>query len=100
VAALPVSYDDVAALRGRVDLLSYGCGTLARDLLRDKLLDEMHPNMTPVFAGRGRRLFDEPSELLAFDLIDRRTYPTGAVGLGLRPSPRAEENALEGEHHR
>lgn len=90
------SYDDVAALRQRLDLLTYGCGTLARDLLRDKLLDEMHLNMTPVVAGQGRRLFDEPSELLAFDLLDSRTYPTGAVRLVLRPSLQAEEDALEG----
>lgn len=83
-----VRYGDIAALRERVDLLSYGCGTLARDLLRDNLLDEMHLNMTPVIAGHGRRLFDEPAELLAFDLLDTHTYPTGAVRLVLRPSSR------------
>ncbi|HEX4431447.1 MAG TPA: dihydrofolate reductase family protein [Frankiaceae bacterium] len=76
---------EVAALREQLDLLSYGCGALARDLLRDRLLDELHLNMTPVVAGRGRRLFDEPSELLAFDLADSRTYPTGAVRLVIRP---------------
>ena len=81
--ALP--YGEVAALRERLDLLSYGCGALARDLLRDGLLDELHLNMTPVVAGRGRRLFDEPSELLSFDLVDSHRYPTGAVHLVCRP---------------
>jgi dihydrofolate reductase len=80
-----ISYGDVAALREHLDLLSYGCGALARDLLRDGLLDELHLNMTPVVAGRGRRLFDEPSGLLAFDLLDSRAYPTGAVRLVCRP---------------
>lgn len=80
-----IGYVDVAALRLQLDLLSYGCGTLARDLLRDGLLDELHLNMTPVVAGRGRRLFDEPSGLLAFDLVDSHAYPTGAVRLVCRP---------------
>lgn len=83
-----VPYGEVAALRAELDLLSYGCGALARDLLRDGLLDELHLNMTPVVAGRGRRLFDEPSDLLAFDLLDTRTYPTGAVRLVYRPPAR------------
>jgi dihydrofolate reductase len=80
-----VTYGEVAALREQLDLLSYGCGALARDFLRDRLLDELHLNMTPVVAGHGRRLFDEPSGLLAFALADSRTYPTGAIHLVLRP---------------
>lgn len=35
---------------------------LARDLLRDGLLDELHLWLTLVVAGSGRRLFDEPDE--------------------------------------
>jgi dihydrofolate reductase len=41
-----VTYGEIAALREHLDLLSYGCGALARDLLRDGLLDELHLNMT------------------------------------------------------
>jgi dihydrofolate reductase len=92
-----IGYGDVAALRERLDLLTYGCGVLARDMLRDGLLDELHLNITPVVAGRGRQLFDEPSELLAFDLLDSRTYPTGAVRLVLRPPATAEEHAYAGD---
>lgn len=87
-----VTYGAVAALRDRLDLLSYGCGALARDLLRDGLLDELHLNMTPVVAGRGRRVFDEPAGLLALDLADIRTYPTGAVRLVLRPPGRSQDD--------
>lgn len=86
-----VRYGDVAALRERLDLLGYGCGTLARDLLRDRLLDELLLTMTPVVAGRGRRLFDGPPGLLSFDLVDSRPYPTGAVRLLYRPSARTGE---------
>lgn len=87
-----VSYADVATVREQLDLLVYGCGTLARDLLRDGLLDELVLHMTPVVAGRGRRLFDEPAGLLAFDLVESRTYPTGAVRLVCRPSAPAGEH--------
>ncbi|NHC45339.1 dihydrofolate reductase family protein [Motilibacter aurantiacus] len=91
-----VRYADVAALREQHDLLVYGCGALARDLLRDELLDEMHLNMTPVVAGRGRRLFDEPSDLLALDLVSTHPYPTGALRLVLRPSPGPEAHGSAG----
>jgi dihydrofolate reductase len=92
-----IGYGDVAALREHLDLLSYGCGALARDLLRDGLLDELHLNMTPVVAGLGRRLFDQPSGLLAFDLLDSCTYPTGAVRLICRPQARAGEDTHDGD---
>lgn len=81
-----LGYADVAALRDRFDLLSYGCGGLAGDLLSDGLLDELHLNLTPVVAGRGRRLFGESSGLLALDLVDTHTYPTGALHLTFRPA--------------
>ena len=81
-----VGYDDVAGLRERHDLLSYGCGGLARDLVRDGLLDELRIWVTPVVAGRGRRLFDEPSELLALKLAEARAFPGGAVRLIYGPA--------------
>src|SRR4051812_45446191 len=81
--------DDIAGLREQMDLLGYGCGGLARDLLRDGLLDELHLNMTPVVAGSGRRLFDAPPGLLALQLVDTHTYPTGAVHLVCRPAVHA-----------
>jgi dihydrofolate reductase len=79
-----VSYGEIAPLRERLDLLSYGCGGLARDLLRDGLLDELRLNITPVVLGSGRRLFDEPEALLKFERADVRVFPGGAVGWTLR----------------
>ena len=71
-------------------------GALARDLLRDGLLDELHLTTTPVVAGRGRRLFDEPAGLLALELVESRLYPTGAVRLVLRPASRPLLRGLPG----
>src|SRR4051812_47416995 len=51
-----VGYDDIAGLREREQLLTYGCGRLARDLLADGLLDVLVLSLTPVVAGAGRRL--------------------------------------------
>jgi dihydrofolate reductase len=84
-----VAYDEIAGLRERLDLLSYGCGALARDLLRDGLLDELRLLLTPVVAGSGRRLFDEPGELLALELAEARAFPGGAVRLTYGPVQRA-----------
>src|SRR3954451_17131298 len=55
-----VGYDDIAGLRQREQLLTYGCGRLARDLLADELLDVLVLSLTPVVAGGGRPLFDAP----------------------------------------
>src|SRR4051794_28308634 len=80
-----VGYDDIAGLRQREQLLTYGCGRLARDLLADGLLDTLVLSLTPVVAGAGRRLFDDPSRLVRLRLIDSTTFETGAVRLVLEP---------------
>ena len=46
-----VGYDDIAGLREREQLLTYGCGCLARDLLADGLLDVLVLSLTPVVAA-------------------------------------------------
>lgn len=68
--------------------MSYGCGRLARDLLRDGLLDELQLWFAPVVASSGARLFGEPDELLKLQLAETRPFATGAVRLTYA-SPRA-----------
>lgn len=80
-----VGYDDIAGLREREQLLTYGCGRLARDLLADGLLDVLVLSLTPVVAGAGRRLFDDPGHLVRLRLTDSTTFETGAVRLVLKP---------------
>lgn len=65
------------------------CGRLARDVLRDGLLDGVRLWLTPVVAGAGRRLFDEPTELMALELAEARAFPGGAVRLTHGPAQRA-----------
>ena len=66
-----VGFDDIAGLREREQLLTYGCGRLARDLLADGLLDVLVLSLTPVVAGAGRRLFDDPGHLVRLRLGNR-----------------------------
>src|SRR4051794_26640922 len=75
----------MAGLREREQLLTYGCGRLARDLLADGLLDVLVLSLTPVVAGAGRRLFDDPGHLVRLRLTDSTTFETRAVRLFLRP---------------
>ena len=56
-----VGYDDIAGLREREQLLTYGCGRLARNLLADGLLDVLVLSLTPVVAGAGRRRSTTPA---------------------------------------
>jgi dihydrofolate reductase len=74
-----VGYDEVPELRERLNLVSYGCGRLARDLLRDGLLDELQLWFAPVVAGSGARLFGEPGELVRLRLAATRAFATGVV---------------------
>lgn len=80
-----VGYDDIAGLRRREQLLTYGCGRLARSLLADGLLDRLVLSVTPVVVGAGRRLFDDPDQLVRLRLLDSTTFETGAVRLVLEP---------------
>src|SRR4051794_35824790 len=81
-----VGYDDIAGLREREQLLTYGCGRLARDLLADGLLDVLVLSLTPVVAGAGRRLFDDPgpprpaAAHRQHDLRDRRRTAVPQAG--------------------
>jgi dihydrofolate reductase len=80
-----VGYEEIAGLREREQLLTYGCGRLARDLLADGLLDSLVLSITPVVAGPGRRLFDDPEQLVRLRLTESTTFETGAVRLFLHP---------------
>jgi len=51
-----------------------GCGRLARDLLLDGLLDLLVLSQTPVVAGAGRRLFDDPAHLIRSRITPDRRY--------------------------
>jgi dihydrofolate reductase len=65
-----------------------GSPTLAQSLLQDDLLDELTLMIHPVIAGRGRRFFDDGSDLQRLALVACTTTRTGVAVLTYRPAGR------------
>jgi dihydrofolate reductase len=85
-----VSWDDVPGLRERADLVTYGCGRLARDLAAAGLLDTLQIYVAPVVGGGSTRLFDAPEELITgLRLEEAKAFATGVVRLTYAVSPPA-----------
>jgi dihydrofolate reductase len=57
-----------------------GSGTLARSLLREGLLDELHLLVHPIVVGNGNRLFDDGPQV-PLRLTDSQTFSTGVLHL-------------------
>jgi dihydrofolate reductase len=58
-----------------------GSITLVQWLLSEGLLDELHLIVFPIAVGTGRRLFEDLSDKVAFELKDSKTLPNGVVHL-------------------
>lgn len=59
--------------------IGVGGATLATQLLRANLLDELMLFTHPVILGRGRPLFDEVDEPIELDLIEQAEYTDGVT---------------------
>jgi dihydrofolate reductase len=59
------------------ELQVHGSAGLARTLLREQLVDELHLLVCPVILGHGKRLFESGSAPSAFALRRRTTTSTG-----------------------
>lgn len=68
------------------NLIVTGAGELARDLMAQRLVDEVWFTVSPYLWPTGPRIFDD---LGAFrlELVDTTTYPSGVVVLHYRPTP-------------
>jgi dihydrofolate reductase len=77
----------VAALKERPgkDIVMSGSPTLARSLLRENLVDELHLMIHPVVVGGGGRLFTD-GDKHALALIDSKTFATGVVYATYKPA--------------
>jgi dihydrofolate reductase len=77
----------VAALKEKPgkDIVMSGSATLARSLLREGLVDELHLMIHPVVVGEGARLFPN-GEKHALELVDSKTFGTGVVYTIYRPT--------------
>jgi dihydrofolate reductase len=58
-----------------------GGGELAREFLKQDLIDEVHLGVVPVLLGEGIPLFPTGFPQRNFDLIENKTYPQGLVTL-------------------
>lgn len=65
-----------------------GSPTLVRNMLQEGLVDVLTLSVHPVIAGRGRRLFDDWSDLRRLDLIGSQTTRSGVAILTYRPAGR------------
>jgi dihydrofolate reductase len=72
--------DQLAALRESADGdIGIGGATLATQLLRAGLLDELMLFTHPVILGSGRPLFDDPHPRVDLDLLEQHTYDQGVT---------------------
>jgi dihydrofolate reductase len=77
----------VAALKQQPgkDIVMSGSATLARSLLREGLVDELHLMIHPVVVGEGARLFPD-GDKHALELVDSKTFDTGVVYATYEPA--------------
>ena len=83
----PYAPEAIRALKARVDgdLYVSGSGTLARAMLADGLVDQLHLFVYPIALGSGRRLFADGASV-TFGLAASDTYDNGVVHLDYRPT--------------
>lgn len=79
------SADTIRSLKGRIggDLYVSGSATLARAMLADGLVDELHLFVFPLVLGTGAKLFDGALKLA---LAGAEAYDSGVVHLTYRPA--------------
>lgn len=72
--------DELAKIRAEGDGdVGVGGATLATQLLRAGLLDELLLFTHPVVLGSGRPLFDEPVDPVELDLLEQRSFEGGVT---------------------
>jgi dihydrofolate reductase len=63
-----------------------GSGTLARAMLADGLVDELHLYVYPIALGTGPRLFPDGAPRTPLALVDSDRYDNGVVRLTYAPA--------------
>ncbi len=84
--------ESVSALKNQPggDITVTGSIILVRSLMREGLLDELRCVVCPVIRGSGRRLFEEEADRRTLELVDSKTFDTGAVTLTYKPAKTEE----------
>jgi dihydrofolate reductase len=83
----PYDPDAIRSLKDEVegDIYVSGSGTLARALLADGLVDELHLFVYPLTRGSGPRLFSEQAAPTKLSLATCESYENGVVYLAYQP---------------
>lgn len=68
-----------------------GSITLVHDLIAAGVVDEYRLFTYPVVVGRGRRLFEDATEVPELDLVEAKPFRSGIVLLTYRPKKKSEE---------
>ncbi len=63
------------------DIWLMGGGELARDFLKDDLVDELYIGIVPVLIGEGIPLFPSGFPQREFSLLENKTYSKGMIAL-------------------
>jgi dihydrofolate reductase len=90
----PYSADKIRELKDRVDGNIYvsGSGTMARALLTDRLVDDLHLFVYPLALGAGDRLFADGGPAARFVLAGSQAYSNGVVHLSYAPAAPGPES--------
>lgn len=62
-----------------------GSGYLVQNLMVERLVDEYNVWTYPLLLGSGKRLFGHGTVPTALELVETRTFPTGAILTSYRP---------------
>lgn len=65
--------------KGKKDTLVLGSGSIVSQLTEHGLIDEYDFVVSPVFLGKGKRLFDGVSKVVKLKLNSAKGYPSGCV---------------------
>jgi dihydrofolate reductase len=78
--------DEVRALKARDgrDIVATGSITLVRALIAAGVVDEYRLFVYPVVLGRGRRLFEDATDVAALEPVETRAFRSGVVLLRYR----------------
>ena len=77
----PKSFLEKVRRRPGKDIWLMGGGELARDFLKDDVVDELYIGMVPVLIGEGLRLFPSGFPQREFTLLENKTFSKGMIAL-------------------
>jgi len=91
---------DIERLKRKTDgtLVTYGGVRLARSLVQQHLLDEIHLDICPVILGEGQPLFNDVADRMNLRLIESASYGSGAAMVHYEVMKAAQSAATRHTH--